>query len=452
MAAEILLQLWQCTLAVSCSIVLILLVRVPLRWAFGARAACWAWSLLPLGLLAVLLPRPPKSVLAAATVEQWNTAVPALAAPAAQELPWAAAILVAWLVGSVVMLCVTAIRQRRFLRSLELPVQREDGLLRSPALTSPLVVGALRPRLIIPANFEQRHPRALRTLMLAHEQQHLERGDTRIAAGAALLVCVFWFHPLVYYALRLLRIDQEMACDAAALAHSGTDRKLYAQALIDTQLAEQFGVVLPVGCHWRPAHPLKTRITMLKNPLPGRTRMIFGIVTAGLIGAGAATALWAAQPGTTADDVVVLSVQWMAQERTSPEKIGRTFRLSQANKLVPLGTELVTGFGQAPYTVACTPHALADTADGAAQWRLDCRFLREGKLLAQPVITTSEGGLPSVDMTDPESGVRLHLVVNASRSPDRIRLARQNAARDAAAPAPAPVFKSAPSAPQPVFP
>ncbi len=452
MAAEILSQLWQCTLAVSCAVVLIVLVRVPLRRAFGARAACWAWALVPLSLLAVLLPRPQESIHALATVEEWSTAVPVLVGPARDELPWPATVLAAWVLGSIAMLCATGMRQQRFLRSLGLLVRGDDGLLRSPALTSPLVVGAFRPRLIVPADFEQRHSAQLRALMLAHEQKHLERGDTRIAAGAALLVCTFWFNPLVYYALRLLRMDQEMACDAATLAHSGTERKLYAEALIDTQLAEQFGIVLPVGCHWRSAHPLKARISMLKNPLPGRARMVAGIVTAGLIGTGAAMALWAAQPATVADEVVVLSMKWIAEEpKVGPQQIGRTIRLSLENKLVPLGTELVSGYGKSPYNVACTPRALAAAADGAAQWLLECRFLKDGKVLALPAITTSEGGLPSIEMTDPDNGVRLYLVVNASSSPDRIRLARQNAAREASMPPPTPVFRSAPATPVRIF-
>jgi beta-lactamase regulating signal transducer with metallopeptidase domain len=405
-----------------------------------------------LSILAVLLPRPQESILALATVEEWSTAPPVLAGSAHEEPFWPEIALAAWLLGSIAMLCVTAMRQQRFLRSLGILVRGDDGLIRSSALTSPLVVGAFIPRLIVPADFEQRHSAQLRALMLAHEQKHLERGDTRIAAGAALLVCTFWFNPLVYYALRLLRMDQEMACDAATLAHSGTERRLYAEALIDTQLAEQFGVVLPVGCHWRSSHPLKARISMLKNPLPGRARMRAGIVTAGLIGMGAAMALWAAQPATDSDDVVVLSMKWIVEE-PKVNGMGRVTRLSRDNKLVPLGTELVSGFGgMSTYDVACTPRALAAAADGAAQWLLACKFLRDGKVWALPEITTSEGQLPSIDMTDPDTGVRLYLVVNASSSPDRIRLARQNAAREASMPPPTPVFKSAPPTPQVAFP
>jgi len=452
MAADILSQLWQCTCAISFAVVLILLVRVPLRRAFGARAACWAWVLVPLSLVAVLLPRSQESVRALAAVEEWSTTVPVLAGPTREQLPSSALVLLAWMSGCFAMLCVTGIRQRRFLRSLGLLARGDDGLLRSSAVVSPLVVGAFRPRLIVPVDFEQGHSAILRELMLAHERKHLERGDTRIAAGGALLVCIFWFNPLVYFALRLLREDQEMACDAATLAKSGTERRLYAEALIDTQLAGQFGIVLPAGCHWRSAHPLKARVSMLKNPLPGRARMMAGIATVGLIGTGATMALWAAQPATVTDDVVVLSMKWMVEEPKSG-KIGRIIRVAFDNRLVPLGTELLSEAGinggkSLPYNIACTPRAVAAAPAGAGQWLLGCRFLKDGKVLALPEITTSEGELPTIDMTDPDTGVRLYFVVNASNSPERIRLARQNAAREASMPPPTPVFRSAPSVPE----
>src|SRR5688500_15327747 len=107
MTAEILEQLWQCTLAISCAVAVVMLVRVPLRRAFGARAACWAWALVPLSLLAVLLPRPQESIYALATIEEWSTTVPMLAGPVREELPWAATLLATWVLGSSAMLWAT---------------------------------------------------------------------------------------------------------------------------------------------------------------------------------------------------------------------------------------------------------------------------------------------------------------------------------------------------------
>lgn len=425
MAGEVLLRLWHCTLALSAACVLVGILRLPLRRAFGVRAACWLWVVVPLSLIATLLPGPQHSIEALATVQEWaGTGIPAVAPHLKEQLTLSAALLAIWLFGAVVMLCATAIRQRRFLRTLGVLTQQPDGTMRSRLSGSALVVGALRPLLVLPGDFEQRFTPDQQVLILTHERMHLARGDTRLAALGALLVCVFWFNPLVYLALRLLRVDQEMACDAATLAATGVDRHLYATTLLDTQLATQVGIALPAGCHWQPAHPLKKRISMLKNPLPNRTRMVTGIVTAGALGAGTAMALWAAQPATIdSSGVVVLSMNWFAQDPST----GQIVRVSTSNQLVPLGRELVSSFDQTPYSVACTPRALA-AAPEQDQWLLQCRFRKDGASLASPELTTSEGGLPTMDWTDPASHVRMYLVVNVSGSPDRIKLAQQQAA------------------------
>src|SRR5690606_29368533 len=45
-------------LAGSAALLLVMLLRRPLRRAFGARMAYWAWGLVPLALAAAALPRP----------------------------------------------------------------------------------------------------------------------------------------------------------------------------------------------------------------------------------------------------------------------------------------------------------------------------------------------------------------------------------------------------------
>jgi len=53
---------------------------------------------------------------------------------------------------------------------------------------------------------------------------------------------------------------------------------------------------LPVGCNWQSSHPLKARIALIKRPLPGRARAVFGTaVAAALVISGTYTS-WAMQP------------------------------------------------------------------------------------------------------------------------------------------------------------
>ena len=120
-------------------------------------------------------------------------------------------------------------------------------------------------------------------------------------ALATLLRCVFWFHPLVHVAAARFRFDQELACDAAVVARFPEARRSYGDAMLKTQLAA-FG--LPLGCHWQSCHPLKERISMLKQTLPGPRRRRVATALVLSLAAAASLAAWAAQPLSTRMELV----------------------------------------------------------------------------------------------------------------------------------------------------
>jgi len=306
MSAELIRVLAVSALASSGAIVVLLILRIWLRARFGARAAYAAWSLVPVAVAAALLP--PPTVIRVLPVRAVNDALPALArAPldAVQAvfdpLPWLA---VLWLLGALLALLGALLQQRNFVRALgRLSVFDADaadaseidaGLLRAESTAGcPALVGALRPRIVLPADFEQRYDRGERELILAHERAHRARGDAQANALAALLRCLFWFNPLVYFAASRFRFDQELACDALVIARFPEARRRYADAMLKTQLTVPG---LPAGCHWQSCHPLKERIAMLKQPLPGRARALCGAAVAGGLVLAGSFCAWAAQP------------------------------------------------------------------------------------------------------------------------------------------------------------
>ena len=109
-------------------------------------------------------------------------------------------------------------RQRAFARSLGRLVPLPDGTWRSGGVAEPMLLGAWRPRMLVPLDFEQRYSPEEREFVLAHEQAHMCRGDTVVNAVGAAWLCAFWFDPVMFWAMRLLRFDQDLACDAAVLA------------------------------------------------------------------------------------------------------------------------------------------------------------------------------------------------------------------------------------------
>src|SRR5690554_8041879 len=82
------------TLAVTAAVAVVLLLRVPLRNAFGARVAYAAWALVPLALAAAALPRPGAGGGLAPELLALHPGV--LVVAAADAVPVAAGAAIAW--------------------------------------------------------------------------------------------------------------------------------------------------------------------------------------------------------------------------------------------------------------------------------------------------------------------------------------------------------------------
>jgi beta-lactamase regulating signal transducer with metallopeptidase domain len=154
--------------------------------------------------------------------------------------------LVVWAVGALALAFSFAWAQFRFMREIR------------GGRAGPAVVGLISPRIIMPADG---YTPEERELIRAHEREHVGRKDPRAAALAAVFQCLCWFNPFVHLAARLLRVDQELSCDAAVVRSRPTARALYARTLLKTQLA---ATPLPFGCYFG-AHPLEVRVEMLKR-------------------------------------------------------------------------------------------------------------------------------------------------------------------------------------------
>lgn len=292
MDAETLLRL---TLATSLGIVLVLLLRRPLRAAFGAQVAYLAWCVVPLLGLAALLPAPSAGALGGGMMAELPAlrveAITALAPPVDASTGMGLMLPMLWLGGVLLSLGWFALQQHRYVLGLgELRPNGEDGFLSERSDAGPALVGALRPRLVLPCDFHQRYDPTERALILAHERVHLRRGDALVNALVVGLRCLFWFNPLVHLAAARFRFDQELACDAAVLTRFPEARRSYAGAMLKTQLTDPG---LPVGCHWQSSHPFKERIQMLTRKSPGGLRRRTGMLLTAALSAGLAGLVWA---------------------------------------------------------------------------------------------------------------------------------------------------------------
>lgn len=298
-SAESIVLLLREALVSSIAPCLVLLLRHPLRRAFGARVAYAAWVLVPVVLLAALLP--------SRTGDDGGPgmlAIPmhAVVAIAGTEVgvAWHAWLLAVWLAGAAATALLLTLAQVRFRRALGGLSPHGDGAwICADAMPGlPATIGLFAPRIVLPADFEFRYDAVQRTLVLAHERAHIARGDLGANFLAAALRCVFWFNPLLHMAARFFRQDQELACDATVVACNPDQRRCYGDALLHAQFAVGAS---PLGCHFGFGHPLKERIDMLKRPVPTTKQRLGGSLVVAALAMACAYSAWAAQPLQASD-------------------------------------------------------------------------------------------------------------------------------------------------------
>ena len=97
---------------------------------------------------------------------------------------------------------------------------------------------------------------------------HIRRQDCLTQALGELVVCVYWFHPLVWLALRRLRVEREHACDDMVL-HAGTKASDYAAHLLALARSLQPAVLSHAAVSMA-APRLETRLRAILNPRVNR--------------------------------------------------------------------------------------------------------------------------------------------------------------------------------------
>lgn len=293
---SILLTLGALTLGGSAAVVLLAWAGRASRGRYGAKWRCLGWLLLCLRLAVPLplmlqgeprapiqvdVPSPPAAVQrpAVPTPPAPGDASPGLpadpqgsgspfggtpgglpAAPSASVSPQPATpralnlplILVAvWLAGAAATLAWNGIAHLRFLSYLrrwsspvddwdaveafnhlgdQLALHRRPRLLVCQGLKVPMLAGTLRPALLLPQGKITGEELGF---SLLHELIHYRRGDIWRKTLALWVNALYWFNPLMWYMVRLIERDTELACDEEALRLlSPQDYTAYGQTIL----------------------------------------------------------------------------------------------------------------------------------------------------------------------------------------------------------------------------
>lgn len=167
---------------------------------------------------------------------------------APRAVPLSTLVALAWAGGVAVFIVpvVVGIWQSRALRRSGLPwrhgqavvdqlareaaISRQIALLLHESVPGPMTCGLRRPTVVLPLDAPlwatEDFVRAI-----VHELEHVRRGDWASQCLARIVCAVYWFHPLVWIALRQLALEAERACDDAVLR--GSEATAYADQLVE---------------------------------------------------------------------------------------------------------------------------------------------------------------------------------------------------------------------------
>ncbi len=164
-------------------------------------------------------------------------------------LPW---LVIAWILGLLVSSArliggfsktrkITRHATRDASRALALRVEkiceklgitRAIRLLESTAIDVPLVVGAIRPVIVVPASLITGLTPLQLDMLLAHELAHIRRHDYLINLLQTVLETLLFYHPAARWISDRAREERENCCDDLAVAMCGGDAGQYTSTLL----------------------------------------------------------------------------------------------------------------------------------------------------------------------------------------------------------------------------
>jgi beta-lactamase regulating signal transducer with metallopeptidase domain len=156
------------------------------------------------------------------------------------------------------------------------------GLFQPPVLfeadscRSPVVFGAVRTAIVLPARLVAGSTPGQLELILAHEMAHIRRYDLLGNWFSTLVSGLFFFHPLVWLAVRESRLSQEVACDELTVRRPNVSVADYGRLLVElaTQRPRPAIPLLTVGVVESFQTFLKRRLSAMKS-IGTRSRKTF---------------------------------------------------------------------------------------------------------------------------------------------------------------------------------
>jgi beta-lactamase regulating signal transducer with metallopeptidase domain len=202
-----------------------------------------------------------------------------------------------------------------------LGIRRSVCVAQSALARVPVVVGYLKPVILLPVSLVSSLPVAQLESILAHELAHIKRHDFPINLIQSLIETLFFYHPAAWWLSRCVRIEREHCCDDLVIEHLG-NRVEYGRALVSIEEHRGRLAFLALGASDGSLLARVRRITCVipehqSGSIPERWVMsIFGILMV------SATAIVPMTLATADDEKVISSAVPPAAPDTLPTPAG----------------------------------------------------------------------------------------------------------------------------------
>ena len=157
---------------------------------------------------------------------------------------WIPILNIIWLIGVGSLLLYTAVSYWRLCRKVDTAVRYKDNIFQSENVSSPFVLGIIKPRIYLPFNMNGQDLEHV----VAHEQAHICRKDHWWKPLGFFLLTIHWFNPLIWWAYVLLCRDIELACDEKVIKGlSNEQRADYTQSLVACSVNRRMIAACPLA-------------------------------------------------------------------------------------------------------------------------------------------------------------------------------------------------------------
>ncbi len=164
-------------------------------------------------------------------------------------------------------------------------IRRYVGIRYSSLIDTPMVIGALKPIVLLPMGLLSGLTMEQVECILIHELGHVRRWDYLLNMLQSIAEIVLFYHPATWWVTGIIRQERENCCDELVV-HLKSNKVQYARALLSLELLRQQPTALAMASQ---GGDLASRIRRITGgPMPTKRRfhargLLFGLITMGCV-------------------------------------------------------------------------------------------------------------------------------------------------------------------------